>query len=246
MQDEAILSNRPTLLDRVEAGVLSMEQFEEAVVSGVYAGLHQYFQIPDGYVHCGLDTRAIDLESLSDQDLRAMLRTPPTEIINPQQAHIKAIELFSLLLEGDPLVCDRGDPLMPTIGAYLYGPPGIGKTHLMAAYGRHVRTLLDHQLSHMASSFHDVFESAFQRYLKRQISESRDGRSEAQTGFVEISADRQDLIQGNTATEEFWASIEDFKQRLKTYAYQPTDLIYIGFKELVELTLHSPERKTRA
>ena len=40
-----------------------------------------------------------------------------------------------MILEGDPCVCENGDPLRPTLGAYLVGPPGAGKTHIMAAFG---------------------------------------------------------------------------------------------------------------
>jgi hypothetical protein len=56
------------------------------------------------------------------------------------------MERFDLLLSGTSQCCEHGDPLSPSLGAYLYGPPGTGKTHLMAAYGRRLKAMLDNRL----------------------------------------------------------------------------------------------------
>ncbi len=163
MPDEPTSPGIPSVLDRIEAGLLSREQFESEVTNQVYSGLHRYCEIPDGYQHCDLATRVLALDSLSDEDLRALLRSPPAEIINPHPSHIKAIELFSLLLSGEAIVCEGGDPLNPNVGAYLYGPPGSGKTHVMAAYGRQVKELLDDKLEHVKRLMGDVIGTAIRQ-----------------------------------------------------------------------------------
>ena len=119
--------NDRTLLDRTEAGTISAAEFEAAIVDQVYAGMQRYCEIPDAYQHCELCVRELDVDALADDELRGLLRARPAEIINPDSAHIKAIELFDMLLEGDAAVCERVDPLSPSVGAYLYGPPGLAK-----------------------------------------------------------------------------------------------------------------------
>jgi len=228
---------KPTMLDNIEAGLLSREDFEKEVVNQVYAGLRQYCEIPAGYQHCQLATTEKDIEAMGDQPLRELLRHPPPEIINPYPSHVKAIEFFQLLLSGDSLVCDHGDPLNPTVGAYLYGPPGTGKTHLMAAYALCIQSALNKELKHVGKMLGDEVESAFARYIQRQASERRETEK---VSVIEVK-DGQ-FIQGLSPTDEFWDTVKTFQERLKSYQYQPTDFLYLGFKELVEVCKYSTER----
>jgi len=236
---KSVLSHNPTILDKMEAGLLNRDDLEEEVFNQVYAGLHQYCQIPSGYQHCRLDTNLIDLEALDDDALRALLNNPPAGIINPSASQIKAIEFFRLLLAGDPLVCDSEDPLSPTIGAYLYGPPGSGKTHLMAAYGRLISERLDNELATVRKMMMQVIGDAYTKYIQRQSTESE--ASDDAQGWVELNGDLE-LNRTLSPTEEFWDTVSQFQQRLRGYDYQPTDLIYIGFKELYEVCKHKDER----
>ena len=123
-----------------------MEKDQRKLLDQIYAGLHQYCRIPDAYLHRDLASREIDLIGLQDDELRQVLKYPPSEIINPYQSQIKAMEFFDVLLSGTALCCEHGDPLSPSLGAYLYGPPGTGKTHLMAAFGRRLKAKLDERL----------------------------------------------------------------------------------------------------
>lgn len=245
MATRKIFSDDPTLLDKIEAGLLTRKEFEAEVVNQVYAGLQKYCEIPNGYQHCELATRTQALDSLDDEALRALLKSPPAEIINPHRSQIKVVELFHMLTSGATAVCEAGDPLSPTIGAYLYGPPGSGKTHLMAAYGRQVKKLLDSELEHVKQMMGDIVESAFSRYIERTATETE--TSDETTGYFDASDyDEQGGIDkrgGFSPTEEFWVTLRDFQDRVKSYPYQPTDLIYIGFKELIEVCKYSSERQ---
>lgn len=234
----------PTALDKLQAGVYNFDEFEAELINDVYAGLHRYCRIPDAYQHCELASRHIDLESLDDQSLRTLLRSPPSEIVNPYDAHIKAISLFELLLSGDTVACENGNPLTPNIGAYLYGPPGTGKTHLMAAYGQAVSRLLDEQLKHIRDMIEEVIRQAYARYIHREATEREMDRREA-IGVIEIGEETlKDVTQteGLSPDQEFWATIDSLKKRLHEHEYQPTDLIYIGFKELYETCRYGNER----
>ena len=233
------LNHQPTILDRIEAGLLSREQFELEVINQVYSGLHRYCQIPSGYQHCELATRLLEFDTMSDEELRNLLNHPPPEIVNPYPSQLKAIELFEMLLSGEALTCKHGDPLGPTIGAYLYGPPGSGKTHLMAAYGRSVKEMLDENLNHVRDLMGDVIEQAYNTYNERQASESE--TNVGGVGYLSLK-DSDTLTDERSPADEFWATIEEFQTRLKSYEYQPTDMIYISFMELVEVLKYSQNR----
>lgn len=227
-----------SLLDKLEAGLVNRDQFLAEILNQVYSGLHQYCDIPDGYRHCTLATRLIDLGGLDEADLREILRHPPAEVVNPHASHIKAITLFHLLLSGDSLACDHGDPLTPTMGAYLYGPPGSGKTHVMAAYGRRIKERLDEKLKDVHKLMGQVIDDAYRRYSERVATEPE--ATDEAIGYLKLS--KEGISTELAATDEFWQTIEQFKQRLSEYEYQPTDLIYIGFKELYEVCKYSSER----
>lgn len=228
---------RKIILAELNAGILQMPAFRQQVINEVYSGLQQYCQIPDGYRHCDLATREMDVASLSDADIGLLLRDPPAEILNPAEPHIKTIQLFELMLSGDTMVCDNGDPLCPNIGAYLYGPPGCGKTHLMAAYGRRLKALLDERLTDVRRMMSEVIDRTYKHYTQRLATEESTGDP---LGQLTLEGDRIDVQL--SPEDEFWRTIDQFKQRLADYDYQPTDLIYIGFKELFEVCKYSSHR----
>ena len=88
-----------------------------------------------------------------------MIENPLGAIVNPTCVHREALEFFRKILAGDPLVCAKGDPLRPTVGAYLVGPPGVGKTHLMAAFGLRIKQQLDQELARMESQTIKLIDS---------------------------------------------------------------------------------------
>ena len=145
-----------SLIDRLDAGLISREDLESELVAEAWAGLQPFCRIPDGYRHCAIDLKSLDVGQLDDDALADLLASPPSAIVNPAPVHVQAAEFFRMLLDGDRMVCEDGNPLMPSVGAYLFGPPGVGKTHLMAAYGLRVRALLEDQLDWIKSALGDL------------------------------------------------------------------------------------------
>lgn len=237
MADEtAVSGNKPTTLDKIEAGLLTREQFEYEVIDQVYAGLHRYCQIPAGYQHCELATREYDLDEMTDEDLRLLLKNPPTEIINPYESHLKAIELFELLLSGDAMVCDHGDALSPTIGAYLFGPPGSGKTHLMAAYASHIKDALDEKLGHVREMMGDVIEKAFETYNSRQVSESE--THDESIGYLSLNEDESlELCKHSSERHDAMRALENAR------IVFIDDVHPLGDPEQIQIVLHLLERR---
>jgi hypothetical protein len=228
----------PNVLDKLLAGELDKTEFRQSILDEVYSGLHAYCRIPDGYSHCKLATRKIDLDGLNDQAFRSLLDSSPPEIINPQLSQVKAVEFFKLLLSGDPLVCENTHPLMPTVGAYLYGPPGCGKTHLMAAYGRRIRSLLEEKLTDMYLMLDYYIDEAFLRFSNR-IATEREAMDE-EISYLKV--EDGEIVKSASPHEEFWLTISTLKNTIAEYKYQPTDVVYIGFQELFEVCKHSSQR----
>jgi hypothetical protein len=227
----------PSVLDQLQAGLLSRSDFRQKILDELYAGLHQYCDIPDGYDHCVLGSTQLDLESLDDRQVRDLLNHPPSEIVNPFPSQARCIELFELLLSGDSLVCDHADPLTPSVGAYLYGPPGSGKTHLMAAYAKRIKSQLDEKLGDVHAMLDGFIDDAYARFNARMATEQ-----EANEPMGLLSLEGDEIKSELTPEDEFWQTISELRRRILAYEYQPTDLIYIGFKELFEVCRHSTHR----
>lgn len=198
----------------------------------VYAGLGIFCHIPDGFKHCELGVGSnIDPKTLGEEERRALLDNPPSVILNPHQAHLEAIELFKMILEGHPKVCENGDCLRPTIGAYLYGRAGAGKTHIMAAFGHRIE-------SELQTRIHEVMER-FKGYIHaclRQYARAIDGGNKA----IDLSAGVQQL---RDPEEVLQNELEKAKKILVGMKYRPTDMLYLGFSDLCEIYAAPNTRK---
>jgi hypothetical protein len=236
---ERVESPRPTVLDRLLAGTVNQADIAREITSEVHAGLQQFCSIPDGYTHCELGHRPLDLESLTDAAVRDLLADPPGVILNPCPVHLKAIELFQMLIQGDPLVCQDGEPLRPTVGAYLYGPPGVGKTHIMAAYGLRVRALLDQRLTRVNQLIGEFVAASYGKFLGRQSAWTGPPAGEKLNVLAERSFEEK-----LNPYDEFRVDVDVLKEKLGKFPHHPTDLLYLGFGELYELYRTERRRDT--
>jgi|TARA_B100000315_G_scaffold260853_1_gene326369 hypothetical protein len=235
------LGGSTTLLDRLQAGLVTQGEFEQEVIDEVYGGLSQYCNIPDGYAHCKLGTAQMDLEGLDSNQLQELLASPPDYIVDPHPVHREVIEFFRMLLEGSELVCDQHNPLLPTVGAYLHGPPGVGKTHLMAAYALMVQELMADKLVTVKEGLGGIVTQAVERYSDRVAREkTEDLDSDDEPGWMELTD--SGIKDAKSPRDQFWDEITDLKRRIQNYPYKPTDMLYLGFKELFEVCRTSGER----
>jgi len=171
--------------------------------------------------------------------MRELLTNPAGVIINPKPPHREAMEFFQMILEGNELVCDGGDPLRPTVGAYLYGPPGVGKTHIMAAFGRIVEATLQARLADIMSKIRLNIDMIYRQYQKdADTDKAPDGRK-----IWTISSKGATISE--TPDEKFQKGLEGIKRILVGSKDQPTDVLYLGFDNLYQL-YRSPDTRADA
>jgi DNA replication protein DnaC len=240
-------------LDRMLAAQASPVQIARELIAEARTGLEPFCDIPEGYRDCRLDHTTCSLDDLSEVDTRALIENPSGAIVNPTTAHLRAMEFFRMVLEGDPLVCEKRDPLRPTLGAYLVGPPGVGKTHIMAAFGLRIKQQLDKEMAKMESTIVRLIERLYNNTLDQQEEWSRlpldednrwtlSVRSPSAMNRTDNETDvmRQAMQGGIQMTkrqspeDRFAASVTFLQHRVRTYVHQPTDLLYLGFEDLFD------------
>jgi hypothetical protein len=227
-----------SLLDRLTSRLCTKDEVAQAIMDEVHSGLSVHCSIPEGYAHCDLATAAQDIDSLGEPELRKLLARPSGMILNPEIQHLKAIEFFSMILEGNPLVCDACDPLRPNVGAYLYGPPGVGKTHIMAAFGRKIAALLQERLSGVMGRIQNYTEMFHRQYeYEMQKFKYKPG-----TAVYDLTADGG-MHKHEDPAKKFEQGIESIRKQIREHPDQPTDMLYLGFEDLCELYLNPSTRK---
>ena len=219
-------------LDRLIEGVSSQHEFLAAMKDEIHAGLSVYCDIPAGYQHCTLQTRNVDIEKLSEEQVRDLIDRPQGEIVNPENAHREAIEFFAMIQEGHPLVTKDGNPLRPTVGAYLQGPTGVAKTHIMAAYGRWAQQKLAQELKEIMTRV-DSLIGTFYRQYTYDIDHVKQGDGLKTRSFELTASDIKDPEK--TPQEKLRQGIEGAKRILAGSKYQPNDMLYLGFEDLCTL-----------
>jgi DNA replication protein DnaC len=240
-------------LDRMLAAQASPSQIARELVAQARAGLEQFCEIPEGYRGCRLHRAACPLDDLSEAETRHLIENPSGAILNPAPVHLQAMEFFLMILEGDPLVCEKHDSLRPTLGAYLVGPPGVGKTHIMAAFGLCVKQRLDRKLARMQSAIAGLVERLYKNTLDQQAEWSQlpvdeDNRwvlSPPEPAAMQGIDNERDVMKRATQADihmtkrlspedRFAAAAQILRQRVRAYIYQPTDMLYLGFEDLFD------------
>ncbi len=252
-----------TALDRMLAAQVNASDVAREIIAEARAGMEKFCDIPDGYKHCRLDRATLNLDGLSETEARRLLDEPPGPIVNPTPVHIEAIEFFRMLLDGDPLVCEQHSALRPTLGAYLVGPPGVGKTHIMAAFAVCVKQKLDRELVRMEGAVRSLVQRTYDRTLYQQALWTRPaedgsrwdiicgsppapgGRGGTQDFMTRAQKEGVGMIEVLPPEERFAAAVHSLKRKIRGYPHQPTDMLYLGFEDLCGGLQGSAERRAR-
>lgn len=240
-------------LDRMLAAQASPVQIARELIAEARTGLEPFCDIPEGYRACRLDHATCRLDDLSEVETRTLIENPTGAILNPVTVHLQAMEFFRMVLEGDPLVCEKRDALRPTVGAYLVGPPGVGKTHIMAAFGLRIKQQLDTEMAKMESAIVRFIERLYDDTLDQQEEWSRLPLDEDNRWTLSVSRPSEmnktdnekdvmkramqagiQMTQRQSPENRFAAAVKLLQHRVRTYAHQPTDMLYIGFEDLFD------------
>jgi len=249
-----------TLADRISGGEVNSKQIVDEISQIVYGGLKEYCESPTKFAQCKLGWKKMDISMLSDAGICVLSEGVDGLIINPADPHLQTIEFFRLLLSGDELACNGNDPLSPRVGAYLFGKPGVGKTHIMAAYGILVKQILDRRLEGIMKGVLSQLSHFLIQFEHKRLSTPVD---EQALNTLEINpenlniGDMRDALSDSLAQKAsdpnvdfevrkdprkvFEQNVENLIRKVKNFPIQPTDVLYLGFSALCEL-YHSEGR----
>ena len=226
-----------TLTDRLLGGLIDVTDVAQMIVDEAYGPLRIFCEIPEKYSHCTLGHEPGDVEGFTLEQIDELVASPPGTIIDPHNAHLEAITLFEMMLEGHPLVCDEKDPFQPKLGAYLYGIPGTGKTHIFAAFASRMKSVLEAHISGYRSK---ILQFVHQEYRAFQFAQAKMSNPDVQKKIYVISGDDDGELSERLAPEErFRVKYEQFRTALRQLKYQPSDLLYLGFDPFYELYVSS-------
>jgi DNA replication protein DnaC len=151
-----------------------------------------------------------------------------------------------MILQGDPGVCEHGDALRPTLGAYLVGPPGVGKTHIMAAFGLLIKQRLDRELVRMENTLVRLVEQVYEHTLDWQAEWSRRPLEDDNRWVLSAPRAADVRMRKQLPPEErFAAAVRELRRRVRDYPYQPTDMLYLGFEDLFGELQRDREHRAR-
>jgi hypothetical protein len=240
------VSATATILDRILAGQLTITQVADLIMDDAYAGLRSFCDIPVGYHHCQLGDISINIEALGIDDLEELLAAPPPKIVNPEPVHLRTIEFFRMILEGDSLVCRNRSPLRPIAGASLLGPPGAGKTHIMAAFGLSLKKVLEEKLEEYRRMIAAFVAQEYRLFQKAAATGKGDVFEKKVTWVIE--GNPQGSVQENVVDPvgRFSNRLDELRHALRKLPVQPTDLLYLGFEQLCQLYEDAEGGKTAA
>ena len=158
-------------------------------------------------------------------------------IINPRESQAAAILFFKALLAGNELVCENKNPFDPKVGLYLIGPPGCGKTHILAGAATLFHKMLWKQLQRDV----DAVCARIDQEIKRQ--ECGTFRViESTTVTFDSNGEEGSKKKGQNPEErQLQELVSELREKLQNSPYKPTDLIWVEFDRLYELV-----RKGRA
>jgi len=101
----------------------------------------------------------------------------------------------------------------------------------MAVYARELNALLDDRIEEVDDIVNSFIDQAYLAFSNR-IGTEREASIE-EVGFYVLDGDEINVE--SSPKVDFWQQIGDLKERVAGYEYQPTDLIYHGFKELFDV-----------
>lgn len=213
----------PDVINYLLAGGLTYESLAARLRMEAFAGLEQHCEIPARYSGCELDYKFVNIAAMSEGDLNALGRSQSPVVLDPHESQLKAILFFQMLLEGHNLVCEQLQPLRPRIGAYLVGPPGTAKTHLMAAAAKRLKQLLAEKLKSLDQIAAREIGEAFDKFNTQALEWGNlDDRTTrlSEKGVIPHPADT------------FMAALDAIREKFRTAPHKPTDILYLGFEEL--------------
>lgn len=188
------------------------------------------------------------LKKISQARLIELLKEFEGVIINPTEEQLKAIVYGIGIITQRPNYSKEALPGVfsrwsPRAGAFIFGPPGTGKTHILAVMYRELKRFAERELC----DFEDFTRRSILRFVKELIDDVHQGRClisrndsySARGPYTVDSDDQPKIISVEEAVENF---INYFISEMwSTVPVSPTDFIFVNFDRLCELKRERPE-----
>ena len=153
-----------SLINEIEAGFKSPQEVGDMIIDEARGPLKQFCILPEGFASRKLGCEFRQIDWASTDQLDDLNDNPPAFIIDPKPPQEEAALLLNLYLAGDSAVCRNGDPFQPIFGANFIGKPGCGKTHLMSAFARRMKEVLDTKLQGYREMVAEFVASKYKAY----------------------------------------------------------------------------------
>ncbi|MBI5148432.1 hypothetical protein HZA33_02015 [Candidatus Pacearchaeota archaeon] len=221
--------------------IVNVNKLAAEIFMQVFHGLPQYCIIPKKFEYCRLAISPLNLEEKDDEQKRKIVDIPTGLIYNAKPPQQEAVEFFNFLLSGNSEVCENNDPLRPRIGAYLVGPPGVGKTHIMTAYAIEMKKKLEQKLGDVYNFLREgITEECKKQILTDGFSKEYDPDRPKSTLDMDKGVVEEDFV-GDEAINK---SVGRLRDKIKKYQYKPTDIVFVSFDQLYELCISAERRET--
>ena len=235
------------LLQQIYDGKLTSAQLAHQLIAELYEGVRDYCQIPEKYRDCKFEAVRIedDLKTLTGDQIKALKEASEGRIINPSPKQLMALALFQAIESEDPRFCDGTAAipcLSPTVGAYLLGQPGCGKTHIMAAFAMKMKATLDAQLEEFKAMATRILASKFASFLSDAEKEDSEIGKKAgvinlddlRDGDGNIDLSKDVFSKGTNHGTEIHEGIAQIRRFLRSHQARPTAILFVEFDKFFE------------
>lgn len=241
------------ILDSLLSGKLTATQLADSLLAEMFDGVEQYCVIPERYSGVKLDVVGLDedLKELKGDEIDGLSKVSEGRIIDPSDKQLQAIAIFRAIADQDPRFCNTNAAIpsfAPTLGLYLEGKPGCGKTHIMTAFAIEMKVKLDAQIEDFRGFLRRIISEKVQAFLKAEET-PQIGKKANVIDFDSAPVDssgQQDLSQLDFQQKEDHGqavkkALEDLRHFLRINPTRPTALLFVEFDTLFEEYSRAPK-----
>lgn len=234
------------ILEGLLSGKLTANDLAETLLQELFRGVEKYCVIPERYKGVKLDIAGLDedLKELNGEEIEGLNLVSEGRIINPSQKQLLAISILRAIADEDPRFCQSTAVIpsfAPTLGLYLEGIPGCGKTHIMTAFAIEMKAKLDGEINEFRGFLRRIINERVQKFLKAEETPKIgkggniiDFDSAPVDSFGNQDLSKVDFQKKEDSGEEVKKALEQLRENIRNSPTRPTALLFLEFDTLFE------------